>query len=609
MTNILPSTAASGVEYRVEPSSSRGPSTFTPPQHARLHPPNEEPSFTFVCLGVGGGPLEGDCSCYMLKPAHREWSEGAVVVEGGSWLGALTRIMEDVGPDSAFADVDFPHQNAALRAGYLASFAHSFIISHAHLDHILGMILGCASLPGKKNVYGLRPTLENLLEVFNGKIWPKLASFTDDGPSAVYLLKVLENQIGAKVDEGFSVLSFALSHGLNPSVPPAPPTPTPVFNMPQGYFSKRYSLPTNGLFTNSHSISPIERNYAPMGDRPVFNSPFAPEKSLAAKMEKSRIEEDDEAEGDSYKFPTAPSMVTTRSKGSKSRRPKTALGSEHVVEDSDVDPLSKETVVTSENATPPKHVTISHRHSPSPPALDSTAFFITNTQTGKDVLFFGDVEPDSISQSPRNKKVWTHAALKYVEGNLNTIFLECSFPAAHPTEHLYGHLSVNFLFDELRSLSRLVLVEKKRQRSRKQKHSTPAALSLSDDSPSKEGPRYTPSASAHTLSIPASPFAAAAANHTSDAELRDTLTGLSIVIIHVKTALFPSYCAPATSPTTAAKTDDGEGVNGAHFDAQERLVDPRTMQERILEELVEIEEEAGLGVRFVMAKQGMRIEC
>jgi cAMP phosphodiesterase len=110
-------------------------------------------------------------------------------ISSGSWLGALTRIMEDVGPDSAFADVQFPHENPALRAGYLASFAHSFIISHAHLDHILGMILGCASLPGKKNVYGLRPTLENLLDVFNGKIWPKLASFTDDGPSAVYLLK------------------------------------------------------------------------------------------------------------------------------------------------------------------------------------------------------------------------------------------------------------------------------------------------------------------------------------------------------------------------------------------------------------------------------------
>ena len=63
--------------------ASQGQRGFQSPQHATLHPDNESPSFTFVCLGVGGGPLEGDCSCYMLKPAHRAWSEGAVVVEGG----------------------------------------------------------------------------------------------------------------------------------------------------------------------------------------------------------------------------------------------------------------------------------------------------------------------------------------------------------------------------------------------------------------------------------------------------------------------------------------------------------------------------------------------
>ena len=107
----------------------------------------------------------------------------------GSWLGALTRVLEDNSPNSAFAEVPFPHDSPALRAGYLGSFAHSFLISHAHLDHILGMVLGSASLPGRRQVYGLRPTLENLMGVFNGKIWPKLASFDDDGGPAVYLLK------------------------------------------------------------------------------------------------------------------------------------------------------------------------------------------------------------------------------------------------------------------------------------------------------------------------------------------------------------------------------------------------------------------------------------
>ncbi len=35
-------------------------------------------------------------------------------------------------------------------------------------------------------------------------------------------------------------------------------------------------------------------------------------------------------------------------------------------------------------------------------------------------------------------------------------FLECSFPKNHPTEFLYGHLSVEHLFDELRVLAQMV---------------------------------------------------------------------------------------------------------------------------------------------------------
>lgn len=110
------------------------------------------------------------------------------VILSGSWLGALSRVCEDDGPASAFCDVDFPFETPALRAGYLGSFAHSFVLSHAHLDHILGMVLGSASLPGKRKVYGLKGTLENLMAVFNGKIWPKLASWGDDGGPAVYHL-------------------------------------------------------------------------------------------------------------------------------------------------------------------------------------------------------------------------------------------------------------------------------------------------------------------------------------------------------------------------------------------------------------------------------------
>lgn len=53
------------------------------------HPPEQEPSFSFVCLGVGGGPLESDCSCYIVKAAGRHWREGMYVLEGGECSPAM----------------------------------------------------------------------------------------------------------------------------------------------------------------------------------------------------------------------------------------------------------------------------------------------------------------------------------------------------------------------------------------------------------------------------------------------------------------------------------------------------------------------------------------
>ena len=59
-------------------------------------------------------------------------------------------------------------------------------------------------------------------------------------------------------------------------------------------------------------------------------------------------------------------------------------------------------------------------------AVKSSAFFVLNEETGKEILIFGDIEPDSVSMSPQNYKVWRTAAPKVVNGNLKAIFIECS---------------------------------------------------------------------------------------------------------------------------------------------------------------------------------------
>jgi hypothetical protein len=166
-----------------------------------------------------------------------------------------------------------------------------------------------------------------------------------------------------------------------------------------------------------------------------------------------------------------------------------------------------------------------------------------------------------------------------------------------------------------------VLSEQKRQKARRQKSSkSNLGLGHGATSQQEDDKPFTSLNASQIPSIPSSPMDA---SNILEEELRKSLQGLSIVIIHVKTALFPAYSAATTkgsvasagspsSPGSLGTGENGETPNPAdanHSAYTTPLIDPRTMQERILEELEELEEEAGLGVRFVMAKQGMRIEC
>ncbi|KAN0062882.1 3',5'-cyclic-nucleotide phosphodiesterase pde1 [Thecaphora frezii] len=643
-----------------------------------LHPPDQEASFSFVCLGTGGGPLEGDCSCYLMKPADAAWQDGSIVVEGGSWLGALTTVLEQTGPDSAFYDFDFPSTTPTsfLRAGLVASFAEAFLISHAHLDHILGLVLGSASLPGKRAVYGLQPTLENILEMFNGKIWPKLASWNEDEPYTMYHMRPLESQRPFSLNQTFSVLPFALSHGLNPSVPPAPPTPsyTPA-KFTQSYFNKRASLPLSTQMASfrlargvDERARTLDKTIGGASQLEALSSGRATETALegerdrlpfSSPFQRTSEGQSDDSGASSGAAPKpgepvsprahplrAPSMsasstatpsssVSAPSPTSRSRarpsRPRTAQGSEshapppsawtstlsqlegtHRTEANHEKSGGDNRAATTQER-PPRRVPIER----TPPSLDSTAFFITHSGHDRDVLFFGDVEPDCVSKSPRNRQVWGHAAQRFVEGKLNTIFLECSFARGHPVQLLYGHLSVEHLFEELKVLA--IMVKRLRQRRRSSASSSPSSRYAArtngtpaagvSTSPS-ESRYYQPSLAPSPLGTSAVSASGTSNRHGElyseaipDEEVEGQLQGLSVVIIHVKPALFPIFAA-AQDDTESATSGGSNGTGGGG----EKL-DPRSMPVKILDELIEEENEMGLGVRFVMAQQGMRIEC
>ncbi|EKM55750.1 uncharacterized protein PHACADRAFT_96025, partial [Phanerochaete carnosa HHB-10118-sp] len=98
---------------------------------------------------------------------------------------------------------------------------------------------------------------------------------------------------------------------------------------------------------------------------------------------------------------------------------------------------------------------ISHGQTSTQQTYDSTAFFVRHDLSNRQFLFFGDVEPDTVSAKPRNINVW-RAAAPMIPLALDTIFIECSYPAGRQNEHLYGHLSPEHLAAELAVLAQEV---------------------------------------------------------------------------------------------------------------------------------------------------------
>jgi cAMP phosphodiesterase len=223
---------------------------------------------------------------------------------------------------------------------------------------------------------------------------------------------------------------------------------------------------------------------------------------------------------------------------------------------------------------------------------DSSAYFIRDVATGREVLIFGDVEPDSISLSPRNKQVWSEAAPKIASGRLGGIFIECSFDDSITDDRLYGHLSSRYLFEELRILAREVetLDTKEQERAASKKRKRFSDVSILEDGPRRPSARSSHTSPASPMSRPSiSSVSASLAGGPEDRAGRPKslesklplrgqgggksdlpLKGVKIIVIHVKDNL-----------------DDGPDTG-----------------EMILKELKQYEEEEPTGCEFVIAKTG-----
>lgn len=73
---------------------------------------------------------------------------------------------------------------------------------------------------------------------------------------------------------------------------------------------------------------------------------------------------------------------------------------------------------------------------------------------GKVFLYFGDTFSDSYAKEKRFAPIWEKAALYLREKKLLAILLECSYGSAMQSAHIYGHLNVTSMIDELSQLGK-----------------------------------------------------------------------------------------------------------------------------------------------------------
>jgi 3',5'-cyclic-nucleotide phosphodiesterase len=127
-----------------------------------------EQGFDVVVLGALGGIQDGNLSSYLIRP-HGD--RNAIACDAGSLVNGL-KIAQDKG---VFRDVTVPEGSTDSVVGYvLKNEIKGYLISHAHLDHVQGLVIASPD-DSNKTIYSL-PSVSAEIEqnYFNWKAWPNM---------------------------------------------------------------------------------------------------------------------------------------------------------------------------------------------------------------------------------------------------------------------------------------------------------------------------------------------------------------------------------------------------------------------------------------------------
>ena len=167
----------------------------------------QEPAFELIVLGDAGGIHDGNLSAFLLRSLSDNQYIG---LDAGTLVNGIEKAMQG----SAFDDLLQVQQEVFTPTiNILRHHIAAYLISHAHLDHVAGLVIASPD-DSAKPIYALASVNNALSEsYFNWEAWP---NFSDRGKKPrlnKYKMIDLPPTTATKIpNTHLSVKAFSLSH-------------------------------------------------------------------------------------------------------------------------------------------------------------------------------------------------------------------------------------------------------------------------------------------------------------------------------------------------------------------------------------------------------------